>query len=131
MPLDDDVKRELDSIRAEMRDELRAARTPRERESVRAEAREDLEDVLRREGYRLSRRELDEIMSKRDEDRIAAAVDRRLAELEAEREAAEEDDDAGDDDGEKKKKPPAKKPAAAGAKKPAGGGDGETEEEWV
>jgi hypothetical protein len=131
MPLDAEVKAELDSIRRELFDELRSARTPREREAVRSEAAADLDDVLRANGYRLSRRELDEIMAQRDDDRIAAAVDRRLAAIrEAERDAADDDEsdesDESDDAGEKKK-PAAKKPAA---KKPAA--DGQTEEEeWV
>src|SRR5581483_11545386 len=110
MPLDEEARREIEGMLSEMRDELRSARTPREREAVRTETRADLEDVLRENGYRLSRRELDEIMRKRDDERIAAAVDRRLAELAAENEEedddGDDDDDGGDDgDGGEKKKP--------------------------
>src|SRR5581483_10839979 len=134
MPLDEEARREIEGMLSEMRDELRSARTPREREAVRSETRADLEDVLRENGYRLSRRELDEIMRKRDDDRIAAAVDRRLAELAADAEAeddGEEGDDDGDDDGsEEKPKPKSRakpKPKPKAGTTAAEGG----EEEWV
>ena len=121
--MDDDVREALDELRDEMRT-LGKARTPAARASAREdvrEAREDLDDVLRREGYHLSRREIDSFVAERDERRIAVAVDKRLAEL------AADDKDEGEVDEDGKKKPAAKKPAA---KKPAAK-DGETEEEWT
>jgi hypothetical protein len=137
MAIDDETKRELDAIRSEFRDgldDLKRAGTTREREHARGEiagAREDLEDVLRREGYRLSRRELDAMIDARDEERFTARLDAALeARAAAEAEEGEEDGD-GDGDDPKKKKPPAGRKRTP-AKKPAGSADdGETEEEWT
>ena len=122
MPLDPEVQDELDAIRRELRDELRSARTPREREAVRGEARADLEEVLRDNGYRLTRRELDEIIAQREDDRVNAAVERALAARDAA--AAEEEEEEGEEneDGTPAKKPARKKPAAA---------KGDEEEEWT
>jgi Mg-chelatase subunit ChlI len=129
MPIDDETRRELEAIRAEMRDELRAATSSRERDHVRGETRVDLEDVLRSEGYRLSRRELDELMSARDDARLEAKLDAMLEErARVAAEDEEEEDGDGDDDDAKKKKPPTKKTTAkttAGAKS-----DDDEEEEW-
>lgn len=141
--MEDDVREALEELRSELADQRRA-RTPaaqREARSGVAEAREDLEEVLRREGYHLSRRELDAMLEQRDEAKFRARMDRYLDELAAgEEEAGEEDDDAG----EGGEKPKGEKPkgsssssrrsrAAAAVRGAAGGGDGkpgEEDDEW-
>lgn len=127
MPIDPEVQAELDRIGAELRAELRTARTAGDRADVRGDAVADLDDVLRANGYRLTRRELDALVASQEEERINAAVERALAARDAA--AAESDDDEEDDDadGDKDKKKP-----AAGNKKPADDkkpGDDE-DEEW-
>ena len=116
--MDEDVKTAFDELRAEMKD-LARARTPSQRQSAERDvrdAREDLEDVLRREGYRLSRRELDAMIDEREERRFNERLDKALAAR-----AAADEDDSGDgeeeldEDGKPKAKAKAKpkpKPAA-------------------
>lgn len=134
--MDPDVQEALDEFRRELRT-LAGARTPRERTAAREDvddAREDLEDVLRRHGYKLSRRDLDELVEGRDKARFRAWFE----ELEQERAAAarqddDEDEDGendDDEDGEKKRKPAAKRKSAA-KQPPQVDGTVETEEEWV
>ncbi len=125
--MDDDVKAAFDDLRGELK-ELARARTPatkREAERDVRDAREDLEDVLRREGYRLSRRELDAMIDEREERRFNERLDKRLAEL-AEGEEGEGEEGEGDE-GEGEEGKPAKKKAAA--KKPAAVKD--EEDEWT
>ena len=123
--MDDDVKTAFDELRAEMRDAARA-RTPAARTEgdrhVR-EAREDLEDVLRREGYRLTRRELDRLVEEDEDRRFNDRLDKALAARAAAEADEDDDEDELDDEGnpKAKKKTAAKKPAA----KPT------EEEEWT
>jgi hypothetical protein len=125
--MDDDVKQALDDLRGELKDLARTRAGTSERRTAErdaAAAREDLEDVLRREGYRLSRRELDRLVDEEEERRFNARLDKALAD----RAAADEDDDENDDaeldeDGKPKPKPKGKpKPKP----KPA-----TEEEEWT
>lgn len=115
--MDDDVRQALDEMRQEMR-ELARARTPAQRSSARddvREAREDLEDVLRREGYQISRRQLDELLEQEDERKFNARMEKFLADRAA---ADEADEDDQDDDGEGangKPKPKRKPKPKAGA----------------
>lgn len=136
MPLDDDARRELDAIRSELReelDELRRSRTAGAGDSAAAtrEARADLEDVLRREGYRMSRRELDELVRARDEAALEAKLEAMLDAREAARAAAEEEaeEEAEDGDGGKEKEK-RKTKTGAGKKTDGGGADDDEEEEW-
>ena len=126
--MDDDVKAAFDELRAEIKDASRARTPSVQREGDRhvREAREDLEDVLRREGYRLSRRELDRLVDEDEDRRFNERLDKALAaRVAAESEEEEEELDA-DGNPTGKKKPAAKKPAT---KKPAAAKP--EEEEWV
>lgn len=128
MPLDEEARRELDAVRAELADALEELRRRPSADSSGAvrEAKLDLDDALRREGYRLSRRELDELVRARDdaalEAKLAAMLDAREA---AAREAAEqeeeeeEEEDGGEPAGKKTKR------------KKSGDGDGDEEKEWT
>lgn len=126
--MDDDVKQALDDLRADLKELGRTRAGSGERRRAEAdvrESREDLEDVLRREGYRLSRRELDRLVDEDEDRRFNERLDRRLAELKA----AEEDDGDEDDEeveGEDGKPKPKRKPAA---KKTEPAKD--EEEEWT
>lgn len=124
--MDDDVKAAIDELRADIKEASRA-RTPRERSegerNVR-ESREDLEDVLRREGYRLSRRELDAMIDEREERLFNERLDKALAA----RVASDEDDEGSEEELDEDGKPKAKKKPAA--KKPAAKQSTE-EEEWT
>lgn len=122
--MDDDVKEAFDELRAEMREAARA-RTTSERSAgdrhVR-EARADLEDVLRENGYRLSRRDLDAMIDEREERRFNERLDKALAaRAEAEAEEGEEGEEEGEDGKPKAKAKPKAKPTA----KPS------EEEEWT
>lgn len=113
--MDDDVKEAFDELRAEMREAARAR--PADRASSERhirEARADLEDVLRENGYRLSRRELDAMIDEREERRFNERLDKALA-ARAAAEAEEEEGEEEGDEGEagKKKQAAKKKPAAA------------------
>ncbi len=117
--MDDDVKQAIDELRAELREAARA-RTPAARRDASVdvrEAREDLEDLLRREGYRLSRRELDALIDEREERRFNERLDRALKE----REPVDEPELDAEGNPIEPKKPPVKKPAAKPPK----------EEEWT
>lgn len=127
--MDDEIRQALDELRAELRDELRSSRTPTERSSAREHAREDLEDVLRREGYRLSRRQLDRMIEEDDERRFNARLDKALADRAAAEAEAEGDDEQEADGVDEEGKPKAK--AKAKLRKVAGGKDEEDEGEWV
>ena len=91
--MDDDVKEALDELRKELREARRSPSPQRDRD-VR-EAREDLDDVLRREGYRLSRRELDQLVDEQNERKQRELFERWYEE----RTAAEQEDN---EDGEEK-----------------------------
>lgn len=117
MPIDPEVQAAIDKIGTELRSELRTARTASDRADVRGDAVADLDDVLRANGYRLTRRQLDELVDSQEQARIDAAVEKALAARDAA--ATTDDDDAADDadddadDGDKPKpKPkPTDKPA--------------------
>lgn len=104
--MDDDVKEALDELRQELRKAQRAPSPQRERD-VR-EAQEDLDDVLRRHGYRLSRRELDAILNERDERRQRDLFERwyeeRTAAEQEDGEDGEENEEEGDGEGKTKAK---------------------------
>ncbi len=120
MPLDPEVQEALEDLRRELRDRGRAAPADRGRHDRDvSHAREDLDEVLRREGYRLTRRELDELVESRDnarmDERLNRLLDERLAAT-APGEGDEGDGDA-DEDGKSKPKPkPGDKTPPAGAK---------------
>lgn len=121
--MDDDVKAAFDELRAEMKD-LARARTPAQRQSAERDvrdAREDLEDVLRREGYRLSRRDLDAMIDEREERRFNERLDRALAAREAAEAGEEEEEETGEDG----------KPKAKAKPKPKPGAKPNEEEEWT
>lgn len=125
MPLDPEVQAAIDNVGRELREELRTARSPRDRDDARGDAVADLDDVLRANGYRLTRRELDALVAAQEEERITAAVERALAARDAaagdEDEDEDDDDDDGGEDGDKPK--PKAKPKA----KTADGDDDEAE----
>ncbi len=76
--MDDDVREAIEQLRGELKD-LGRARTPNERRESQAgvrDAREDLEDVLRREGYRISRRDLDRLVEDEAESEAEAEARR-------------------------------------------------------
>lgn len=121
-------------------EQAQRARTPAERERARDRAddqREDLEQVLRREGYHFTRKELDEMAEEREFQRFKARFDRLAAEnLPKPGEEGDEEDEE-DEDGDGAKKPPAKRtrkpkpPAGDGDSGSSGGGTGDEEEEWT
>ena len=74
----------------------------REVVEVDLEGGDELEAALRREGYRLTRRELDELMEQREYELFKARVARYAAEVGAEPALTPAEDD--DEDGEKPKK---------------------------
>lgn len=121
--MDDDVKEAFDELRAEMREAARAR--PADRASSERhvrEARADLEDVLRENGYRLSRRELDAMIDEREERRFNERLDKALAaRAAAEQQEEEEEEEVGEDGKPKAKAKQKAKPAA----KPS------EEEEWT
>ncbi len=123
--MDDDVKQAIEELREEIRTATKA-RTPAQRSSAASDvrdARESLEDVLRREGYRLSQRDLDRLVDADDERRFNERLDKALADRAAREEGEEDEDEDADSD---KAKPKAKrKPAAAAAAK------SDEEEEWT
>ncbi len=133
MPLDPEVQEALEDLRRELRDRGRAAPADRgghDRDVL--HAREDLDEVLRREGYRLSRRELDELVQARDNARLDERLNRLLDERLAAAATDEDDegDDEGDDDGDGKSKRKPKAKAKPGDKTPPAGTKDEGEE-WV
>ncbi len=130
--MDEDVKDAIEQLRGELKD-LGRARTPNERrESERGvqDAREDLEDVLRREGYRINRRDLDRLVDADDERKFNDRLDKALA-ARAAADAEEEEEEELDADGNpvkpkaKAKPKPKPKPAGATGAKP------DEEEEWT
>lgn len=116
--MDDDVREALD----EMQDAIAAlgkARTPAARREAKAEVaaeREDLEDALRREGYKFTRKDLDSLAEARDEERLR----RMLAKIKAEEDEGIDEPEL-DDEGKPVAKQKAKKPA----------GDKDELEEWT
>jgi hypothetical protein len=111
--MDDDVREALD----EMQDAIAAlgkARTPAAKRTAQADVaaeREDLEDVLRREGYRVSRKDLDALIETREEERLR----KMLAKIKAEEEP-EEDEPELDAEGKPVAKPKPKPKAKPGEK---------------
>jgi hypothetical protein len=84
----------LEEIRG-LREDVKRAKTPTAKREAREDVRdaeEDLEDVLRRNGYRLTRRDLDAIVDQREDDVFRQRMDRWLKDR---REAGDPDDDAG------------------------------------
>lgn len=124
--MDDDVKQALEDLRGELKDLARTRAGTSERRTAErdvASAREDLEDVLRREGYRLSRRELDRLVDEEEERRFNARLDKALADRAA-ADDEEEDEEELDEDGKPKPKP-------KGKPKPKAKPTATEEEEWA
>jgi hypothetical protein len=125
--MDDDVKQALDDLRGELKDLARTRAGTSERRTAErdaAAAREDLEDVLRREGYRLSRRELDRLVDEEEERRFNARLDKALADRAAVGDEDEDEEEELDEDGKPKPKP---KPKGKPKPKPKP----TEEEEWT
>src|SRR6202451_3885799 len=104
--MDDDVTAAIEELQDQV-GKLAKARTPAARTTARedvSDARDDLEDVLRREGYRLSRRDLDAILEEREGRKFNERLERALK---AREEEADEEAEI-DDDGKPKPKPKAK-----------------------
>lgn len=95
---------------------------------------DELEAALRREGYRLSRRELDALMEEREYAKFKTYVERYAAEVGAQPAlGADEEDDEADDGGKAKSSPLPRKTAKKPAKTPSANGspDDEDEADWV
>lgn len=101
--MDDDVREALDELREENARLKRALESGSRRDQTRAReevasAREDLEDVLRREGYRFSRKDLDRIAQEMDDKRLDDRVEQKLREMGIVKPDEKDDDDKDDDD---------------------------------
>lgn len=119
--MEDDVREALEELRESVA-ELGRARTPQRRQQAQrqvAEEREDLEEVLRANGYRLSRKDLDELIEEREFERFRARYERMQAESKGDGDGDGkgdgDGDGKGDGDGDGKGK---------GKGKPAGQGSG-------
>jgi predicted ABC-class ATPase len=130
MALDDETRRELEELRNEIADLRRSRATSRPDTTGLGQtlARADLDEVLRENGYRLNRRELDDLVKSRDDAALESKLEALLTAREAAAAAAEEEEEEEeelDENGKPKPKPAAKKPAAK--KTPAPEDDEEAE----